>query len=79
MDHDRLTFPDSGEGRPLAIGRALDERYVLGAFAHLAEIYHVDGDLARRGREAMLAELPRARRRVRRAGLPVVTERRELA
>ena len=79
MDHDRLTFPDSGESRPLAIGRALDERYVLGAFAHLAEIYRADEELVRRVREALFAELPRARRGVRRAGLPVVTERREIA
>jgi hypothetical protein len=86
MDHDRLTFPDAGEGDlQLATARALDERYVLGehgrvevtgSFEHLAAIYRVDEDLVRRGREALLAELPRARRRVRHAGL---TPRRPLS
>ncbi|HEX4499263.1 MAG TPA: hypothetical protein VIE43_26555 [Thermoanaerobaculia bacterium] len=86
MDHDRLTFPDAGEGDlQLATARALDERYVLGehgrvevtgSFEHLAAIYRVDEDLVRRGREALLAELPRARRRVCDAGL---TPRRPLS
>jgi hypothetical protein len=79
MDHDRLTFPDSGEGRPLATGRALDERYALGALAPGPENNGGGLARARRGREALLAELPRARRRVRRAGLPVAPERRETA